>query len=59
MEILTNDLKRSVKIDLYKKFLINCKILSDNLSEQFLEDLCSKVKSYKCSPGEVIFRSGD
>lgn len=40
MEILSTELKASVKVDLYKKLLLGCKILSDNLSGQFLEELC-------------------
>jgi CRP-like cAMP-binding protein len=59
MDILSGELREIVKVDLYKNLLLGCKILSDNLSEQFLEVLCSRVRSSKCSPGEVLFRTGE
>jgi CRP-like cAMP-binding protein len=38
---------------------MGCKIISDNFSEQFLEQLCQQVKKSKHSPGETIFKTGE
>jgi hypothetical protein len=40
MEMLSSDLKQKVQIEIYKSLLMGCKILEQNFSEKFIEDLC-------------------
>ena len=59
MEMLSYDLKQEVQVEIYKSLLMGCKILSQNFSGKFLEELCSKMQTKKYNPSETIFQTND
>lgn len=56
MEQLSTDLKRQVKIDIYKRILNKSTVLQSTFSQEFLNSLCLHVRARKFTPGEVIFQ---
>lgn len=59
MSQLTSELRKEVKIEIYKKIIMSSKLFNGIFSENFIKDLCSIIKEKSYLPEQKIINQGE